>query len=145
MCGLAHSIFVTTPLRVTGLLMSNSAAKEWCAASGRASRSGRTAPINMRFMVIIGRNRQSGAPYGDHCPPAPRPAQPQNQLSWPTLVPSHPAAAAVLGIQRQLLEEGIAAQDDAGADDHRRQRIFDNLNRELGLLLAPAIEVAAQG
>src|SRR5437762_5676812 len=36
-CGLIHSIFVTDPFKVTGLLASNSAENAWCAASGAPS------------------------------------------------------------------------------------------------------------
>jgi hypothetical protein len=36
--GLVHSLFVTTPVSVMGLLESYSSPKEWCAASGVASK-----------------------------------------------------------------------------------------------------------
>src|SRR5580658_6344757 len=38
-CGLTHSIFVTVPCTLNCLLTSNSAANEWCAATGTADRS----------------------------------------------------------------------------------------------------------
>ena len=37
-CGLTHSIFVSVPCSVTGLLTSNSAENEWCAADRSAAR-----------------------------------------------------------------------------------------------------------
>jgi hypothetical protein len=36
MWGLSHSTLATTPLTVTGRLLSYSAAKEWCAVAGTA-------------------------------------------------------------------------------------------------------------
>src|SRR3954468_15482723 len=44
MCGFPHSIRVTAPVSVTGLLTSNSAANEWWAASGAAAAIARAAP-----------------------------------------------------------------------------------------------------
>ena len=47
MCGFAHSMLVTAPFSVTGLLASNSAAKEWWAEIGRT-----TASTNAALMPI---------------------------------------------------------------------------------------------
>src|SRR3954467_1575426 len=47
MCGLPHSILVTAPVSVTGLLASKSAANEWCAASGAPAVAARNAPTMM--------------------------------------------------------------------------------------------------
>src|SRR5689334_16683143 len=41
MCGLCHSTFVTTPFSVSGLLPSNSAAKEWWPSAARRSTNAR--------------------------------------------------------------------------------------------------------
>ena len=38
-CGFVHSSFVTVPVNLTGRLMSNSAANEWCDEAGTAARS----------------------------------------------------------------------------------------------------------
>src|SRR5437667_7445596 len=75
MCGLAHSTLVTTPLRVTGLLMSNSAAKEWCADRGRASVSAMAAASTKCFVCICAGGLPMGDPYAHRCTPVPLPAQ----------------------------------------------------------------------
>src|SRR5438445_2666490 len=45
MGGFSHSSFVTLPFSVTGLLASNSAAKEWCPDRGCAAATTSKAPI----------------------------------------------------------------------------------------------------
>jgi hypothetical protein len=45
-CGLIHSIFTIVPFSVTGRLASNSAANEWCAATGCAPTQRSRAPAN---------------------------------------------------------------------------------------------------
>src|SRR6185503_1819114 len=51
-CGLVHSSLVTVPVNLTGRLMSNSAANEWCAEADAAVRSHATptAPANKAFI-----------------------------------------------------------------------------------------------
>jgi hypothetical protein len=59
--GLVHSIFVTVPVRVTGLFESYSAPKEWCATSGIAASN---IPKAIRAAVICppGGDRSSRFP-----------------------------------------------------------------------------------
>src|SRR5258708_1218036 len=66
-CGLDHSIFTTLPSSLSGLLESNSAEKEWWAATGSAAAtSGRAVAkivVSFRFMnrLLVSANR---LPYG---------------------------------------------------------------------------------
>src|SRR5206468_1866346 len=140
MCGFAHSTFVTTPLSVTGLLMSNSAAKEWCADRVRASTSTTAAQVTKRFVFIFAPDRQlairTRTVVHRCCCRRKRFAVLGNSRA------AEPAAACLLGIDRQLLEQGIVAENRSGADDDGRQRIFDDLDGELRLLLNAAIEIA---
>src|SRR6185503_7795923 len=53
MCGFCHSTFVTEPTSVTGLLASNSAAKEWCAWTGSEIAAASAAPA-VNLMMFIG-------------------------------------------------------------------------------------------
>src|SRR5215510_5281266 len=54
MCGFAHSTFVTVPLNSMGLVLSYSAANEWCAMTGTAAASKPTItrPSTPRFIAI---------------------------------------------------------------------------------------------
>ena len=51
MCGLVHSTFLMTPVIFTGLVSSNSAAKEWCAASGASAVTARHAASARRVLM----------------------------------------------------------------------------------------------
>src|SRR3954466_7083695 len=69
MCGLPHSIRVTAPVSVTGLLTSNSAANEWWAATGAAAATARTAPrtswlVFMRTFYTRARRRATKSAGG---------------------------------------------------------------------------------
>src|SRR5262245_8752478 len=50
MCGFVHSIFVTVPVKVTGLFMSYSAEIEWCAHAGAAIARAASAPMTVVLM-----------------------------------------------------------------------------------------------
>src|SRR6267154_2057707 len=52
MWGFCHSTLVTVPVNVTGLLASNSAAKEWCASTGTAARSRPKAATKTEIFLI---------------------------------------------------------------------------------------------
>src|SRR5437762_647627 len=52
MWGFCHSTLVTVPVNVTGLLASNSAAKEWCASTGTAARSRPRAATKTEIFLI---------------------------------------------------------------------------------------------
>src|SRR4051794_39909500 len=51
MWGLVHSTFLMTPVIFTGLVSSNSAAKEWCAASGANAARARHAASARRVLM----------------------------------------------------------------------------------------------
>src|SRR5215831_16917610 len=53
MCGFVHSIRETVPVSVTGLVASNSAAKEWCADSEAAMTPARQATVITCFMATV--------------------------------------------------------------------------------------------
>src|SRR5262245_38758302 len=76
MCGLPHSTLVTAPVSVTGLLTSNSAAKEWWEKAGRATATASPTAIITRVACMWCLTFQ-GRPSlpAPSCTPKPAPTQ----------------------------------------------------------------------
>ena len=55
---------------------------------------------------------------------------------------AEPSAAVVIAVERQLLEQRVVAQNPPGADDHRRQRVLDELHRQARFLVNASIQAA---